>query len=737
MSRVRLDWAGLVLIMWSALTRASAGAEPLPGWDADPTRSAFAVIGIGPTGSLILDIAAWLGAALVFASRAGRSRQDPLVIVAFLGAIAILLRTFLIDSGNIEAIRIGSAWAAGWISFAAVVSQMHRPLVRCVVGSIAVSFVLYLCSKAFVQTFVEHTHMLANFDANREATLLAQGFEPESAQAMIYERRLRQPDPTGWFGLSNVLASFLAAGFVVLVYSALRASRATRWLLLLSALIALVVLALTGSKAGLAVVVLGLGLLIAAHVLPKKLVPVACIAAVAVPPAAVTFRGLVGVPANELSLLVRWFYMQGAVRVTGEELPMGVGPAGFQSAYQLAKPPEGTEDVTSPHLIWLDYSATLGLFAVPVLAALVWIVLRLGKSVAAKQPISHATSSQRGQFVRPVIVLTLIVPVLVGAWLEMQATPIENALARLVGVVAWGGASFMLVRAGGPPLIGLAAGAVVLLGHAELDMNMTLPGSVVLVMILLSLASGSLKPWLIQLPRPVLPAVACISAIWLAFGSVPVWKWESALRTSSSELRGIVLRQDELLAAGAQQWELVGLQDEFLVRADASLDSLESAYTMFPEDVRVARAAARLAMTVSGSALERLDRTSAVSIAERASSLLSQAIEHRPTSSLYAQRASVRYWLFELVRHGPVREERLAELKASASDDYEEAARLAPYNHRPATALAMMLSELGDADDASRWASEALERDSLGGLDPLSMMPDKVRQRLEEMVLRP
>lgn len=737
MSRVRLDWSGLVLIMWSMLTRAAAGAEPLPGWDADPARSAFAVIGIGPTGSVLLDLVAWLGAALVFASRARQSRLDTLVIVAFLGAVTIQLRTLLVDSGNVEAIRIGSAWAAGWVSFAAVLSQMHRRLVRCVLGSIAVSFALYLCSKAFVQTLVDHPHMLAQFDANHDASLLAQGFEPGSAQAMIYERRLRQPDPTVWFGLSNVLASFLAAGFVVFLYSALRDSRATRWLLLLSSLIAAAALALTGSKAGIAVVVLCVGLLFAARILPKRLVPAATVAAVAIPPAAVVFRGLAGVPANELSLLVRWFYVQGAVRITGDELPLGVGPAGFQSAYQLAKPPEGTEDVTSPHLIWLDYSATLGLFAVPVLAALVWIVLRLGKSIADDQATSHATSSHRARLFRPVIVLSLIVPVLVGAWLEMQATPIENAMARLIGVLAWGGVAFMLVRAGGPPLIGLAAGTVVLLCHAELDMNMTLPGSSVLVMVLLSLACGTHKPWSLQLPRFVLPALAGAGAIWLAFFSVSVWSWESKLRTSSIELRELVLKRDGLLASGAQQWELAGLQDDFMARAGASLDSLESAFGRFPGDIRVARAAARLAMTVSGSAAERSDLASAISGAERAEALLSRAVANKSTSSLHAQRASVRYWLYGVLSQGPVREDQLAELKAGAIADYELAARLAPYSHRPATSLAMMLSELGDADDASKWAGKALERDSLSGLDPLSAMSGKVRLRLEEMVLSP
>ena len=108
MKRIHLDWIGLTLIAWSALARAMTMAEPFPGWDADPTRIVIAIVGLGPTGSLLLDALAWLGAGLVLTSRKSRN-TDPVVLLALLGAVLILVRTFLIDAQDAEAIRIASS----------------------------------------------------------------------------------------------------------------------------------------------------------------------------------------------------------------------------------------------------------------------------------------------------------------------------------------------------------------------------------------------------------------------------------------------------------------------------------------------------------------------------------------------------------------------------------------------------------------------------------------------------
>src|SRR5690606_11618084 len=94
------------------------------------------------------------------------------------------------------------------------------------------------------------------------------------------------------------------------------------------------------------------------------------IAAVGSALVAVAARGVAGEKIGELSLLFRWFYLQGSARIIAEHPWLGVGPAGFRDAYLLAKPALSPEEVTSPHSVVFDWMSTLG-----VLAGGAWAVL--------------------------------------------------------------------------------------------------------------------------------------------------------------------------------------------------------------------------------------------------------------------------------------------------------------------------------------------------------------------------
>lgn len=738
MSRVRLDWVGLTLILWSVLTRAAVNAEPLPGWDADPTQMSIAIVGIGPTGSLVCDIAAWFGAALVFLNKRTRqTRIDPLALLGFLGALCILGRTLLIDAGDTEAIRIGSSWAASWVGFAAVHSQAHRPIVRTVLGSLAAGFVMYLCSKAFVQVFVDHPNLLAQFDADPAASLMAQGIEPESAQALSYERRLRQPDPTGWFGLSNVLASFFAASLVLFAYVSVNVRGKLRLITAASAVVVGVALLMTGSKAGMAVACLGIGLVVLTRFTRGGLARLTCAGAILTPVAAVIFRGVAGVPSGDLSLLVRWFYMQGAVKLTGSELPFGTGPSGFQDAYMRAKPPEGTENVISPHMIWLDYSATLGVVAIPIIVALAWAGWRFCCAISNAETARVSHSIDRLKLLRPYVILGMVVPVLVGAWMEVEATPIENALSRLVGVLAWAGVSLMLLWNGLPSKRGLAVAGVVLLCHAQLDMNMSLPGSAPLVLLCFGLAAGTRKTRLVNIPTLPAGILAILGAGWLLLTATAVWGWESDLRTSSDRLSALVDERDEMMAQNRSREAFAELQLRFDSAAQESLVELESASAKMPSDTRVDQASARLALIISAAQASRLDRQQALAAIERAGTILSEALSRRERASIHAQLAHVRLEQIRLLKEGPVRESVVEELTSAVIARLTRASEMAPYSSRYPTSLALALSEMGDMESASRWAAEAIRRDELSALDPLMALPDSTRRRLERIARNP
>ncbi|HQR39835.1 MAG TPA: hypothetical protein PLF26_15715, partial [Blastocatellia bacterium] len=77
-----------------------------------------------------------------------------------------------------------------------------------------ISVAAVLAFRGIEQVFIEHPGTVENFKRNRDAILAAQGWPPDSAMARGYERRLMQAEATGWFGLSNVYASFAAASSV-------------------------------------------------------------------------------------------------------------------------------------------------------------------------------------------------------------------------------------------------------------------------------------------------------------------------------------------------------------------------------------------------------------------------------------------------------------------------------------------------------------------------------------------
>lgn len=726
--RVRLDWLGLVLIAWSVLARALVMAEPLPGWDADPTQITIAIIGLGPTGSLTLDALAWLGAGLVFGSRKGRV-FDPLSGMAILAGLCILIRAFLVDSGDVEAIRIASAWAAGWVSCAAMIAAGRGAAARSVLGAVLLSAVLLLAAKALVQVFVEHPQMLAQFGRDRAASLMAQGFDPDSTQALIYERRLRQADPTAWFGLSNVLASFAAMATVAFTIGACHLQRHARLLMLLVAVLAGFVLVLIGSKAGFGVLTLGVIAAIARRLAPARLARLAVLTLIAVPTLAVAARGLSGVPEGERSLLFRWFYANGATRVTLDHFPLGTGASGFQDAYALVKSPTATEDVTSPHMILWDYAATQGLFAMIPVSAIVWITWRVAGTRRTYAP--HVASARRCRSLQPLIAAMILPPVMLGVFLESQATTIEGAVARLLGIFAWGGIAVALTRWALPTRGMLASAGFVLLAHAQLDMVLSLPGSAPLALAVIGLAAVSSHGLGRLLPRLVLPACCAIGLVLSALSLPRVWGWESLLRRSSAGLAEVIEARDALAQGSTTPADTRAIDARFREAAFSAFEDLLEAAGRMPRDPRTASEAgtmgARLAASLPGadSLAKGLDAIT------KAEAVLGQSLRARPRSSTAIQLGLLG---LQRARLDPALAD---EARTQALADIERAAALAPRSARPPAILARVLSELGQPEAARLWARRAIELDDLTGLDPLSALPERERRALEGLARGP
>ncbi|HED52615.1 MAG TPA: hypothetical protein ENJ00_00230 [Phycisphaerales bacterium] len=731
MNARKLEWAGLTLILWSVLTRASVNAEPLPGWDADPTQVVVTILGLGPTGSLMLDLAAWLGTLLVLTGvRKQRQKISLLIPLALLGGVAVWLRTALLDWHDVEAVRIASSWSAAWAGFAGIAIATRRESVRRLVAATLIGFVMFFITKAAIQIFVEHPATVELFNSDKRAILIGQGIDPGSPQALIYERRLQQPNPTGWFGLSNVLAAFLAMGTIALAIAGAGVRGAGRWAIWFAALLTAATLILTGSKAGLGVAGLALGvwfILTRIRRIPPRAV---IIAAVAVPPAALIARGLSGWPAGELSLLFRWFYAQTAARISIANWLTGVGPTGFRDAYMIAKPPASPEDVISPHLVWLDYTATLGLAALPWIIALAAIIWLLSTPAATRsKPISYPTPTRAA---RPWIILWVLVPVLVGAWLESPATTIEASLGRLLGVGLWVGLSVLLLMFRQPGRTPMALGCLALLAHAELDMVMSLPTAAPLALVMLAAVGNRGN----RSVGPIGYAVAILGLIFTASALPGMATWEHALRTASAELRPIA----EMNQAVQQQSPIppprILSPRERIKLERRALNTLTDATRRMPADPRSASASARLALTIADESTRLGNPDPAIEALDTALATLELSDARRASASTKNLIGAVTLTKADILEASALNDD-VRELRARGIEAWEQVVALSPNAYQAPARLAEFFASHNDPEKARRWAEEALRRDTLTDLDPLSSMPESRKKRLEQIVRHP
>lgn len=310
--------------------------------------------------------------------------------------------------------------------------------------------------------------------------------------ARAYERRVMQAEATGWLGISNILATFGAAGtvfFGALVASALRrehrearAHGALEWTgLALGLGASIATLALTKSKGGAVAALVGLGVLALstsfARFAPRALSLFSRHAgalAIGASLLAVAARGAIGERLSELSLLFRWYYMQAAARIFADS-PRGVGAAGFKDAYLTHKNPLSPEDVASPHSIFADWLTTLGV------AGLGWCILwavwvcRAGGGIAD----DHADPRGDDRAIARAAFLVLAVASLFGAFIEQAAATPEGLLVRFAAIFGGGLIAIGVSRAVTLKGAGLAAAcaACTLAAHAQIELTPTAASS--------------------------------------------------------------------------------------------------------------------------------------------------------------------------------------------------------------------------------------------------------------------
>ncbi len=505
-----LRWIGGISVVVIALIRCVITILPQAFFDVDPTfvietiRDRQVTIddlmapGLPPAGSLLLDVLLLVACACGLFGEAltKRSIDWRLLAAALVGAPFVLWHGAH-EAGDVGDLWRGSTWAAAIIACVVLAHLARDRLLRHVLLAVLLLALAPVTVQAMMQSRVEifgvafegpdYRQKIDIFEASGDDFLESKGWSVDSAEARIYERRLRQPSPRGWFPSTNIFASLMAFAVVVAGGAAIGQVRCRRnsavagaWLGAVG--IAAVMLWLTGSKGAMLAAVAGFVVLCAplVHSSVRSIVARYAgwlfIAMVAAALLGVVLRGVI-LPEGfigEKSLLFRWHYMVAAIRVIGENLLTGVGPDGFKEAYVAVRVPRNPEEVASAHSVFLDWVAMLG-----VLTGLAWtgLCLTLLRKAPTPADASSGDAASSGSVLRH--------------WLASAS-------------IDWP----------------LAVGVAVLMVHAQIEMTLFDPGSVVWVMCALGLAASG-APRVGGSKLGFIGAVIVMAlALWIMFSAV-------------------------------------------------------------------------------------------------------------------------------------------------------------------------------------------------------------------------
>ena len=716
---------GLIGIATIAIMRCVVFFAPQVLFDVDPAHNPTPIGGLGPAGSLLLD-ALLLGACacgLLGQAIAGR-RFDALLLVLAAAPAPIVLWHGAGDAGDLWR---GSTWLSAALACAVVAHLVADRGQRLLLIALLAAVLVPLMARGVMQVpFVgaEYADTVAEYEAKHDQFLADRGWEPESAAARIYERRVRQATLRGWFATTNILASLLAFAMIFfggLTIASVRAKLTSGYtgLLVLAALGAAAGLVLSGSKGAILAALGGLVVLLAplflarAKTILKRFggaVAVACVAAALL---AVCARALL-LPegfAGEKSLLFRWHYLVGSAGIFAEQPWVGVGPDGFQAAYVAVRVPRSPEEVASAHSVFADWLSTLGV------AGGAWVILTLLLLWRVGCTWRRETDQEEALPVRRLVRTTFLGAAVVAALGLVPAVLIEIHTIDEAGLVmrTIGLAGFivvavitMYVLARSDPRLAawsLAAAVIALLVHAQIEMTLFAPGAVVWAMCVLGVAGGAARragPWV----GYVAASAVVLAATYLgAAGVAPARGQQRLINDAAVAL--YPLSEDRL---------------EQLGQRTKAIDLLEAAYERWPANVLPLQVAVRQAV-LGAAAASGPDR---VAFLQQAGEFADRAVADHGTTGSYVLRANLRYQIA-----------RLTDDKASwdlALADARELTLRDPHGIGSWRRLGDVLWDKGDRADAVTAYERALEADRSFELDELKQLGPTDRQRLRARI---
>lgn len=768
-----------IALVWLGLIRCVAMQEPFPYWAMDPLVVWSPPAGLTPFTSGMLDLLILVLASLAFVieSLSGRRLMPWTIVLALIGSLPALWHGAgagdASDGAWLEHTRIGLGWASAAIAGVATLHLAREPRIRTSVIAICLGLVGMLLAKGMVQYWIEHAQSVQQFKENKASLLAAQGWLAGSEQARMFERRLLQREATGWFGLSNVYASLMAAttgAMIPLAWLALR-SMHSRPLnskradaaqpvsdrvsgfhaagLVLGAVAGVIGVGLAGSKSGYALVALGLAIASvitlasrAIGALPRLARRGLRLAGLATPLAVVALvalNGLLGNPLHQLSLLFRWFYLQGATRVFGEHAWWGTGPAGFKDSWMLAKPSASPENIESPHSIAMDWLACLGVSGTAWLVLAIWMGLRLGRVLAPNprpastenfQPTPSLAEIDADRYLERLQALCIAACTLVGGLAELTILLPESIALHVLGLLAWIWIAKSIARVLAShasqhtlAMPAMAIAGVLVLTHSQIEMTMVRPGAMHWAWLLLAAISAPGLATTTQFTQGARPRNSPRLAASLALAGIP---GAIAVILAITFLRPVQRWEQSLgLAARALQppASLAKVGPDWAPDAPAfakAVEHLQHAAEAAPGHLPTLESLARLSFA---SLYAGLNTQTMPAIADAASA---EGVRRSPMSALaWNQRALVLAQLGELRRD--------TGLKLQAKEALLRAATFDPHGWKFQATLATLCASLGLPDEAQSWAKRAMQASDRLTLDPEAQMPGDQRKVLDRL----
>lgn len=726
-----LRWISLLGIVAIAVMRMLIVFAPELYFDVDPAFDPNPMGGLGPAGSLLLDGLLLLSAACgMLGEWLGRRG-----IEWKLFALALLPLPVVMWHAQTDFFHLwrGMTWQSAFIA-AVVIAHLSRDrTMRTLIIALLIAAVAPLLARGVSQVTIEHAQTIAAFEEHREAYLRDRGWDPDSSNALIYERRLRQPQPLGWFSTTNIFATTLLPLLALgtgLALGLRQAKLPSGWmgLMALLALMSLIGIWLTGSKGAMLIALITLALVLiplASSHLKRPLTRLAPTILLALP-----FLALAGVLVRgflpegflgDRSLLFRWHYVISSAGIFADAPFIGVGPDGYQEAYTQHRLPRNPEEVASAHSMFIDWLCTLGLLSMAWCGLLLTWVLRAGARLIEPPEFVDGLDMdeimQRTARAAALLVVIAFVPAIMA---ELHVLGAGGLAVRLIGAVTFAGVALavMYVMLNNDRLLinwsfAVAAGVIVM--HGQIDMSFFQPGFIVWGLCLLGAAgSASMEKHQHQhrvgwLPA-IWPVLTCALALWIAVSAViPAMKQSQHVRAAATTLHPLSEHPQEAIKQ----------------RQQAHAHLLD-AYDILPRNrLPLHRAVQQLQRAGSVPNIPADQRTALLT---EALSLADRLVREHPRTSPLATRGTIAMFLALTTEDEEIEHAALA----TAIDDARRITERDPHGISGWQRLGHALWLAGRHDEAAAAYHRALRADRNFELDPLKQLTERERQQLHD-----